>query len=71
MLSECRPKLEADPFLLSLFLCSAAISIRMAVEVMMMTMERMRMCLKKEMWGDFSMLVKARIQSNIPTEPIC
>ena len=39
MLSECRPKLEADPFLLSLFLCSAAISIRMAVEVMMMTIE--------------------------------
>ena len=39
MLSECRPKLEADPFLLSLLLCSAAISIRMAVEVMMMTIE--------------------------------
>ena len=32
---------------------------------------RMRMCQKKEMWGDFSILVKARIQSNIPTEPIC
>ena len=39
MLSECRPKLEADPFLLSLFLCSAAISIRMTVDVMMMTIE--------------------------------
>ena len=39
MLSECRPKLEADPFLLSLFLCSAAISITMTVEVMMMTIE--------------------------------
>ena len=38
MLSECRPKLEADPFLLSLFLCSAAISIRMAVDMMMMMM---------------------------------
>ena len=40
MLSECRPKLEADPFLLSLLLCCAAISIlRMTVEVMMMTIE--------------------------------